>query len=183
MKEQLKDNHLLHYFSYEDLEKIYKMDDLYLKAKIIVAEVFKDKFDKEGKPYLGHLLRVSDKLEEETERIAGLLHDILEDTDIPYEDLLGIGFSSEILDIVQLVTKEKINTKNLSKKEKLLIYSSKIDSIINSGNIHAVRVKEADMADNYDLNRLKNLSKEQQVWFHEKYSRQLDKLRKKLENK
>lgn len=180
MKEQLKDNHLLHYFSYEDLEKIYKMDDLYLKAKIIVTEVFKDKFDKEGEPFVGHLLRVSDKLEEEEEKIAGLLHDILENTDVTSEDLFNIGFSGEILEIVQLVTKEKGSTKHLSKEERLCIYSNKIDSIISSGNIHAIRLKEADMSDNYDLNRLKNLPKEQQHWFHLKYGRQLEKLRKKL---
>lgn len=36
------------------------------------------------------------------------------------------------------------------------------------------------MSDNYDLNRLKLLSEEQQNWFHAKYGMQLKRLRKRI---
>jgi len=179
---EIKKNNLLKYFSYEDLVEISKIDDLYLKAKIIVTELFKDKVDKEGKPYIGHLLRVSDRLDNYLEKVAGLLHDTVEDIGITFEDLINIGFPSEIIDIVRLVTKEKIDKTGLTDDERLLIYYKEIDNIINSGNIHAINLKYADMSDNYDLNRLNNLPLDKQEWFHKKYGTQLEKLRKYIKN-
>lgn len=178
--EQFEKNNLFKYFSYEEFYKLCMLDDLYLKAKIIVFELFKDKVDKAGKPYIGHLIRVSERLIDPTERIAGLLHDILEDTEITYNDLLEVGFSKEILDIVEIVSHTEKSKNNLSKREKLLIYYSVIDGIIDSGNIHAIRLKEADMSDNYNHDRLKNLSEEQQLWFHQKYGTQINKLRRRI---
>lgn len=174
----LETNHLLNYFSIEELKKICEIEDLYLKSKIIVYELFKNKVDKGGKPYIGHLLRVSDRLEGTIEKVAGLLHDTLEDTDITYDDLIDVGFTKEILDVVKIVTNIRCDKSKMTKEEKLLVYYKEIDRIINSGNIHAIRVKEADMSDNYDLNRLKSLSEEKQVWFHKKYGTQIKKLRR-----
>ena len=48
----------------------------------------------------------------------------------------------------------------------------------NQVNIHAIRLKEADMSDNYDPDRIKELSQDKQEWFHQKYGKQLVKLRK-----
>ena len=173
-------NNLLKYFSCEEFYELCGLDDLYLKAKIIVFELFKDKVDKAGKPYIGHLIRVSESLTDPIERIAGLLHDILEDTVITYNDLLEVGFSKEILDIVEIVSHTEKSKNNLSNKEKLLIYYNVIDGIIDSGNIHAIRLKEADMSDNYNYDRLKNLNEEQQLWFHQKYGTQIRKLRRSI---
>ena len=66
----------------------------------------------------------------------------------------------------------------MTKEEKLELYNKDIDKVINSGNIHAIRLKEADMSDNYDERRLKELPQDKQEWFHEKYGNQLVKLRK-----
>lgn len=176
--DQLETNHLLNYFSVEELQRICEIEDLYLKSKIIVYELFKDKVDKGGKPYIGHLLRVSDRLEETTDKVAGLLHDTLEDTDITYQDLINVGFTREILDVVRIVSNIECDKSKMTKEEKLHVYYQEIDSIINSGNIHAIRVKEADMSDNYDSNRLKSLSEEQQAWFHRKYGTQIKRLRR-----
>ena len=170
-------NHLLDYFTYEELDEISKMNNQYLKAKLIVTILFKDKVDKAGKPYLEHLIRVSGKLNEEIEKVAALLHDTLEDTEITEKDLLEINFPLEIIEIVKLVTHDKIDKSNMTKEEKLLLYNKEINKVINSGNIHAIRLKEADMSDNYDLNRLKDLPQEKQEWFHMKYGKQLIKLR------
>ena len=154
------------------------MKDLHLKCTTIVTELFKDKKDKAGHPYLWHLLRVSNRLDLEIEKIAGLLHDVLEDTEITKKDLLEVGIPEEIIDIVKIVTHDKIDKSNMTKEEKLELYNKEIDKVINSGNIHAIRLKEADMSDNYDPDRIKELSQDKQEWFHEKYGKQLVKLRK-----
>lgn len=178
--EKFVNNNLCLYFSPEELETIYKVKDLYLKALLIIIELYKNAQDKEGKPYIGHLIRVSNKLDELVERVAGLLHDTIEDTKVTYNDLIEIGFPKEIVDIVLLVTNKNIESNYLSRDEKLQIYYDKIDSIINSGNIHAIRLKEADMSDNYNADRIYYLPIESQVWAHDKYRVPLQRLRKKI---
>ena len=125
-----------------------------------------------------HLIRVSERLDEPIEKVAGLLHDVLEDTDITEKDLLEVGIPIDVIKIIKLVTHEKIDKSNMTKNEKLELYNKEIDKVINSRNIHAIRLKEADMSDNYDLERLKKLPQDKQEWFHEKYGKQLVKLRK-----
>lgn len=174
-------NNLLNYFTEEQLQNIEKIDDLYSRAFILTSTVFKNKKDKAGKPYFDHLFRVSLKLDEEIEQVSALLHDIVEDTEVTFRDLLEVGFPIEILEIVNLVTKPNIDTSNMTKEKKLKIYSEEIDRIINSGNIHAIRLKKADMSDNYNKERLSALPQDKQEWFHEKYGKQLIKLNNVIE--
>ena len=171
-------NNLLNYFTEVELKIISDMKDLHLKCTVIVKELFKDKKDKAGHPYIWHLFRVSNRLELEIEKIAGLLHDVLEDTEVTENDLLEVGIPQEIIDIVKIVTHDKIDKSNMTKEEKLKLYNAEIEKVINSGNIHAIRLKEADMSDNYDLDRIKELPQDKQEWFHQKYGKQLIKLRK-----
>lgn len=63
----------------KELERIYKIEEDYTRAHELVKILFKEKTDKEGAPYIGHLERVSNRLKKENTRIAGLLHDIVED--------------------------------------------------------------------------------------------------------
>jgi len=174
---KFNDNNLLKYFTLEELKKISDKQNLISKSKTVISKVFENKKDKAGKPYVNHLLRVSNKLDTEYEKVAGLLHDIVEDTEVTFADLIEIGIPLEIIEVINLVTNKKIDKRNLSKEEKLKIYNDKIDSIINSGNISAINLKESDMSDNYDLDRLSQLPIEKQEWFHEKYGKQLIKLR------
>lgn len=176
--EKYNNNNLLNYFTKKQLSDIEQFDNLYAKAFIISTVVFKDKKDKAGKPYFNHLFRVSMSLDEDVEQTAALLHDIVEDTEITFKDLLEIRFPLEVLEIIKLVTHDKIDKSKMTKEEKLKLYNDEIDKIINSGNIHAIRLKEADMSDNYNLNRLKELPRDKQEWFHKKYGKQLIKLRK-----
>lgn len=170
-------NNLLNYFSDNQLEQI-KQYDMYSKAFVICCVVFQDKKDKGGQPYFEHLFRVSQKLYDEVEQTAGLLHDIVEDTDITYRDLLDVGFPLEVVEIVKLVTKEKIDKSGLTEEEKLKLYDEEINKIIDSGNIHAIRLKYADMTDNFNPERIKELPEEKQEWFNKKYGPQLVKLKK-----
>jgi hypothetical protein len=64
---------------------------------------------------------------------VALLHDVLEDTPYTPQQLAKKGFSKEIIDAVQLLTKNK----NLS-------YADNIKNIINSGNKLAMMVKYSD---------------------------------------
>ncbi len=64
---------------------------------------------KHGTDYYLHPLRVSEMLKEkgfnEYYQITGLFHDLLEDTDCTYEDIIDIS-NKDIADAVVLVTKE-----------------------------------------------------------------------------
>ena len=63
-----------------------------------------------GEPYISHPVAVAKLLEEagydEEYQIAGLFHDLLEDTDATYEEIVAYG-SPEILEAVELMTKKK----------------------------------------------------------------------------
>lgn len=169
-------NNLERYFSKEDLEKIRRCDDLYLKAAILVRVLFKDKVDKGGAPYIGHLKRVSDKMTTLEGKVAALLHDTVEDIEgVTFDDLRDIGIPEEIIEILILVTKEE-SEKSLTKEEKLIRYGKEIDRIIESGNQVAIELKISDMTDNYNPERLKLCSKEQREWLELKYESQLEKL-------
>lgn len=176
------DNNLLISFSKEDLEQISEMDDQYLKASVIVRRVFANVLDKAGNPYIDHLYTVSQS-DDYISSVAGLLHDIIEDTNITALDLLEVGIDRDIVETVFIVTNPLKDEIYLSDDDKLNAYNVEIDSIINSGNPHALRLKMRDMKNNYDQKRLELLSSEQQEWLGKKYSNNLKKLEKALERR
>ena len=177
-----EENKLLRYFSKEDLEKISEMDDQYLKASVIVRRVFANILDKAGNPYIDHLYTVSQS-DDYISSVAGLLHDIIEDTNITALDLLEVGIDRDIVETVFIVTKPKREKANMTEEERLEAYNKEIDDIIESGNPHALRLKMRDMKNNYDQKRLELLSSGQQEWLGKKYSNNLKKLEKALESR
>jgi (p)ppGpp synthase/HD superfamily hydrolase len=95
-----------------------------------------------SEPYYTHVVNVEltgsrmfNLTWDNTMACAAYLHDVLEDTQVTANDLLGIGVPSDVVDIVELLTKDK----NLR-------YFQNIARIIDSGNIKAMKVK---LADNY----------------------------------
>ena len=165
-------NNILKYLTKEEYEKIKKDNNLYSKALSLVTILFQNKIDKEGEPYLNHLLRVSNNIEDENTKVAALLHDTVEDIpNITYQDLLDIGFPKNIVSIVKIVTTED--------KEKP--YHDKITSIINSNNIEAIKLKIADMQDNSNPERLAKLEPELQNRLHAKYDNELKRLKEYIE--
>jgi len=168
---------LLKYFTEEELEQS-KEWDLYFKSLSLVLRMFFFKKDKAGKPYVNHLLRVSDSMTTIDGKVAGLLHDVVEDIeDVTFEDLIEFGIPKHIIEVLKLVTKEKVN-KPLTQEEKLQKYNEEIDRIIASQNLLALELKIADMSDNYNEDRLKQLDEEKQKWFNEKYGENIKRLRK-----
>lgn len=154
-------------------DELLKIDDDYLRALELVNILFKDIKDKEGQPYIGHLIRVSEKLENKNTKVAGLLHDTIEDiSGITFNHLRGLKFNEEILELIRLVTKKQSKEK-LSKEEKKLKYHREIMNIINSGNIEAVKLKYADMSDNFNEERMTLLDEQTRIRLKEKYQEEI----------
>lgn len=74
-------------------------------ALVIAALAHAGQRDKAGQPYILHPLRIMLKLETEQERMVALLHDVLEDTAVTLAELEEAGFSVEVLQAVQTLTR------------------------------------------------------------------------------
>jgi guanosine-3',5'-bis(diphosphate) 3'-pyrophosphohydrolase len=78
------------------------------KAYIFAARAHKGQIRRSGEPYLSHPLEVTAMLADmsldKTTLVAGLLHDVLEDTDISADEIKD-AFGKEVLDLVEGVTK------------------------------------------------------------------------------
>ena len=116
------------------------------RAIEIATEAHKGQFDKAGRDYIGHPLRVLEMGRNEEEKIVGVLHDVIEDTDWTLEKLAEEGFSQEVISALRCVTK-------LSENEN---YDDFIDRV--KKNPLAVAVKINDLTDNMDIRRLPYLS-------------------------
>ena len=105
----------------------------------------KEQVDKAGQPYILHPLRLMMSLDQDVEKIVAVMHDIVEDTEITLEDLRNEGFSTDVIDAIECVTKKEGED-----------YDSFIDRI--SQNSLATKVKLADLEDNMDLSRLSEVT-------------------------
>ncbi len=111
------------------------------RALVIAALAHAGQRDKGGQPYIMHPLRMMLKLESEQERIVALLHDVLEDSEITVDELAEAGFSDEVLQAVQ----------NLSRRPG----ETRMDAARRAaGSPLTLRVKLVDNADNLDLKRI-----------------------------
>ena len=74
------------------------------KALRISFEAHKDQFDKSGIPYVYHPYEVASGLNTEEAVCVALLHDVVEDTDMTFDDLAQEGFGENIIDALKLLT-------------------------------------------------------------------------------
>ena len=133
----------------ENFEFIKSIDDNFKKATMLANIFFKDKKDKGGFPYLGHLQYVSNAFEDEDHKVVGMLHDIIEDTVVSKTILLELGFSEKVVDAISILTRSGEDD-----------YYKYIDNIGNSGNILAIDVKLKDLEHNMDTARIMNPTEE-----------------------
>ena len=133
------------YFTEEEYKKVKETDDLIYKSLEIVTKVFNDKVDKGGFPYVIHLLKVYSGVSDYLEKVCALLHDVIEDTDVTYDDLKNVGYSEEVIEILTILTKLKGED-----------YRDYVKRIIDSENYHAMNIKLADLRHNMDSSRIKN---------------------------
>jgi (p)ppGpp synthase/HD superfamily hydrolase len=102
--------------------------------------------DKGGQPYWQHPVAVMRRLgpaASENEKMAALLHDVIEDTGTTAEDLRGLGYPEEVIEAVSLLSRPHG-----------VAYLNWIRSIAASGNQTAIRVKIADNEENSDPARV-----------------------------
>lgn len=105
------------------------------RALEIATQAHQGQFDKAGNDYIGHPLRVMEMGKTENEKIVGVLHDVVEDTDWTFEALAAEGFSEEVIAALRCVTK-------LSENEN---YDDFIERV--KKNPLAVAVKINDLSD------------------------------------
>lgn len=116
------------------------------RAIEIATEAHRGQKDKAGNDYIEHPLRVMAVGRSINERIVGVLHDVVEDSDWTFERLASEGFSAEVIDALRCVTK-------LSESEPYDKFIARIKR-----NPLAVAVKINDLTDNMDIRRLPYLS-------------------------
>ena len=111
------------------------------KAITLCFNAHKDQLDKSGLPYVFHPFHLAEQMTDEKSTVAALLHDVVEDTDYTFEDLEKMGFDSDVIDALRLLTH--------SDDTPYMEYVAKIKH-----NPIARVVKLADLAHNSDLTRL-----------------------------
>lgn len=116
------------------------------KAIEIATKAHEGQIDKAGKPYIGHPLRVMNMGVTDDEKIVGVLHDVVENSDWTFERLAAEGFSTDVIEALRCVTK-------LSESKS---YDKFIERI--KANPLAVKVKLNDLTDNMDVRRLAYIS-------------------------
>ena len=113
------------------------------KAIALAATQHAGQLDKGGQPYILHPLRLMLQFSNPTLQIIAVLHDILEDTSTTAEDLKALGFSAEIIQSIQALTKQTGESRLEAAKRTAL-------------NPLATQVKYVDVADNMNLTRINN---------------------------
>lgn len=112
------------------------------KAIEIALNAHKGQVDKNGQPYILHVMRVGLRGRTENEKIVGILHDVVEDSDWTFEKLAQEGFSNTILSALECLTKK-------SEDEP---YEEFIERV--KKNPLAISVKLNDLEDNMDIRRM-----------------------------
>ena len=120
-----------------------KTDDIRIMNQTDIAlqiaiQAHSGQTDRQGEPYILHPLAVGLAGETDEQRAAGFLHDVVEDSDFTFDDLLNRGISSGVVNALRLLTHDKHVT-----------YQQYIQNIIDSGNPIALSVKYNDLQHNY----------------------------------
>ena len=105
------------------------------RAIKLAVKAHKGQVDRFGQPYILHPLRMMLSVKKNSEKIVALLHDTVEKTTTTYDDLREKGFSGDVIEAVNSLTRRK--------GEEYDAYISRV-----SKNSIAVIVKIADLNDN-----------------------------------
>jgi len=117
------------------------------RAIEIAASAHRNQVDKGGSPYILHPIRVMMSLYTEDEKIVGVLHDVVEDSDVwNFERLKEEGFEENILSALKSVTK-------VSEDEDYQKFIKRAGQ-----NEIGRNVKIADIKDNLDVTRIGTLN-------------------------
>lgn len=133
------------------------------KALKLCFEAHKNQLDKSGMPYVFHPFHLAEQMNDEATTVTALLHDVVEDTAITFDELEKLCFDNEIIEALKLLTHND--------KTPYMDYILKIKS-----NPIAKVVKLADLIHNSDLSRLDTIDKHS-IARNEKYKQAIQLLK------
>ena len=119
------------------------------KAINIAYNAHMGQYDKFGIPYIFHPMHLAELMDSEEECIVAILHDVVEDTDVTFDELEK-EFSKEVIDALKLLTHDK--------KVPYEKYILKLKD-----NPIAKKVKLADLNHNSDITRLGKISPKDRI--------------------
>ena len=111
------------------------------KAMIIAFNAHKDQLDKSGIPYIYHPVHLAEQMDDEESTCAALLHDVVEDTEMTFDDLTREGFPESVIEALKLLT----HAEGVPYMDYIALAKQ---------NPIAKKVKLADLKHNSDLSRL-----------------------------
>lgn len=120
------------------------------KAIMIAVKAHARQIDKAGAPYIFHPFRVMMSSASEIEQVCGVLHDVIEDSNITLNFLREEGFTEAVIEILDCLTKRAEES-----------YDEFIGRVLK--NKTACRIKLADLHDNMDLSRIKDISEQDKI--------------------
>jgi GTP diphosphokinase / guanosine-3',5'-bis(diphosphate) 3'-diphosphatase len=111
------------------------------RAIQIACEAHAGQRDKAGEAYILHPLRLMLRMSTESERLAAVLHDVVEDSSFTLADLAAEGFAAEVVQAVDALSRRQ--------EEDYLEF-------VRRAAAHPIAgpVKRADLEDNLDLTRI-----------------------------
>lgn len=141
------------------MKRTFTLDD----AIQVARRAHEGQLDKSGRPYIGHPLRVMGALRNEHERMAAVLHDVVEDTTVTLDDLTEAGCPAPVLAALAAISKQPGEAQES--------YLARVAS-----NPIALAVKRADIEDNMSPDRMARLDRDTQERLRAKYTSALRQL-------
>lgn len=111
------------------------------KALKLCFKTHKDQVDKTDMPYVFHPFHLAEQMDDEISTVCALLHDVVEDSDMTLEGLAGMGFPTQVIEVLSLLTHAEG-----------VPYMDYVREIAK--NPIAKKVKIADLTHNSDLTRM-----------------------------
>lgn len=148
----------IHVDTYKKVKGVTEMTFTLEDAIILASKSHAGQKDKLGQSYILHPIRVMSKLSDPAAQIVAILHDTIEDTALTIDEIRDAGASEDVIEALQLLTKEKGKD-----------YVQYLLGVAK--NPLAKMVKLADIADNSDPERLNKLPADIREKLQEKYSK------------
>jgi (p)ppGpp synthase/HD superfamily hydrolase len=110
-------------------------------AILLAAQAHRGQLDRNGRPYVLHVLRVMSRVETDEQRMAAVLHDLVEDTPHTLDELRERGYAEDVVRAIDCLTHREGEP-----------YDGQVERA--AADPIARVVKLADLEDNMDLRRL-----------------------------
>lgn len=132
-------------------------------ALLIAVNAHNRQKDLDNLPVILHPIRVGLRGKNEEEIITGILHDVVEDSQLTFDNLTESGVDDKIIEALKLLTHDKE-----------MGYNKYLDRLINSKNKLALAVKLNDLSDNLSRN---DRSTEQKEIIYKKHKNAIERIK------